>query len=162
MPGTVRRSRPRSRQRLVGLASVLLAFGAAGTAAAYVNASGSGTGQVRGATTVSGVTIVSSNATILPGQPTPLDITLANENAFPARITQVTAKISRVTSVKKLCTAADFSLVIPDGPPVDVPAADADGDGVAMWPGATLALTMTDRDQNDCLGASVLLRYTAR
>lgn len=152
-----------TRRGTVTVAALGLVVAAATGAAAYLNAVGGGTGQVSGQSTIDGVRVIgNASAVVLPGVSTPLSIRLLNSNAFPVRISEVSAVIATVDSADGTCSAADFAVTVPAGGPVTVPQKGIHGDGLASWPGGVIELRMSDEDQSDCLGSTVYLKYQAQ
>jgi hypothetical protein len=151
------------RRGAVTVVTAVTAVAVAGSAAAYVNALGGGTGYVQVESSVDGL-VISGNAstTVVPGEAVPLSIKLLNSNNFPVRISQVTARVSAIDPDTESCNDADFAVVVPAGTPVTVPARKLGKDGSASWPSGSIELQLADRDQSACLGRTVYLRYDAK
>lgn len=148
--------------KVVALTAALVVAG--GAAFAWWTAGGSGTGSASTGN-VTGITInqTSTIAGLYPGGPAvPLAGTFTNTNSGPVHVAQVSVAVDGAWSEqadtgKPECTAGDFVLVQPAATDADVPS----GTGVSAWAGASIRLTNSAANQDNCKNVSVPLVYSS-
>ena len=134
-----------------------------GGAFAWFSATGTGSGTSTASTSAAGVTINQTAVTGLwPGVAKTLSGTFNNTNPGAVRIETVTATLGTVTksatAVAGTCDATDFTLTNATATVnQDVPTGSAKG----TWTGPVLTMVNKATDQDACLGATVVVNYTA-
>ena len=148
--------------KVVALAAALVLAG--GAAFAWWTAGGSGTGSASTGD-VAGIT-VNQTSTITGLYPGGSAVSLAgnftNGNSGAVHVAQVSVAVQDGWSVqadtaKPACTAGDFVLVQPAATNADVPS----GTGVSSWGGASIRLTNSAANQDNCKNVSVPLVYSS-
>ena len=153
-----------SKKLVVGTAATAIVAAGAGVAFAYWTPGGSGTGSAATGN-VAGITInqTSTIAGLYPGgTPATLAGDFTNTNSSAVMVKQITVGIqagwsSQTDTSKPACTAGDFALVQPAATNAEVPA----GTHTGSWGGASIALTDTANNQDNCQNVSVPLVYSS-
>ncbi|MCS5719778.1 hypothetical protein N1027_16715 [Herbiconiux sp. CPCC 205763] len=158
MARTIRRGKKRI---TIGVIALLTVAGA-GAAFAYWTSTGSGTGAATTGESVA-FTITSETAvgTIAPGNAgQTVDFTVTNPGEGSQYLTTVTVALATAAGVPWVpagdCSIDDYVATISTAPPAGQIAAGASVDGTA-----TVTLTNTAENQNDCQGQTVPLYFEA-
>ena len=162
MPVVADTKKKRRGIKVVALAAAFIVAG--GAAFAWWTAGGSGTGSAATGD-VTGITInqTTSISGLYPGGPAvPLAGDFTNTNSGVVHVAQVTVAVTTGFSAqadgsKPACTGGDFVLVQPSATNADIPS----GTNVAAWSGASIRLTNSTANQDNCKAVTVPLTYTS-
>lgn len=103
-------------------------------------------------------TISGAPATLDPGRPSALDLTVTNPNDFPVRVTALTVSVAHRTSSRRCLGDRDFATA-PLGRAVDLPAGASATLSALGVPSHLLPTVTAPRDGAACGAARVTLRY---
>jgi len=152
----------RRNMRKVAELTVGLVFAAAGIVG-WLSPTATGSEDSAASTPATGVTINQTGDTdVWLGVTKTLSGTFDNPNAWPVRVTTVTATLGTVTkstdAPEGTCDATDFAIT---NSTVAVDQDVAPGSHKGSWSGPVLVLVDKKADQDACLGATVTVNYTS-
>lgn len=103
-------------------------------------------------------TIAGAPDRLVPGEPSPLDLTVTNPNPFPVRVTSLTVQVAARTSVPGCLGDRDFR-VSPLSGRVDLPARSASTLSALGVGSGRLPTVTAPAGPGPCAAARVTLRY---
>ena len=147
-------TRRRNVKRLGVMGAALLALAGAGVAFAAYLSTGSGTGSTTAATAANSViTSASTGSALYPGGTSNYTVTITNPNAYPVKVTSISAASSNAAGSNGACVAGTVT-----SPAVTNPTGTIAANATGTY---TLVATMIANPDNSCQGVSFTMPLTA-